>query len=238
MTEPALRLHQLVKRHGRATVLDGVDFALAPGELFGLIGVNGAGKTSLLHCVLDLSAPDAGTITVFGLPHTAPAARAPLAYLPERFLPPYFLNGREFLRYMMTLHGRAYDETAVAAMLGALELDPQALRRTVRDYSKGMTQKLGLAACLLAAKPLLVLDEPMSGLDPKASALLKRQLRAARDGGAAILMTSHALADVEQLCDRIGILHNGRLLFCGTPADCRARFGGADLEQAFLACIG
>ncbi|OEZ59161.1 ABC transporter ATP-binding protein [Duganella sp. HH105] len=237
MTVPALRFQQVVKRYGQASVLRGVDLALQPGECFGLVGVNGAGKTSLIKCLLDFCALDGGSIDIFGQPHGRPASRQPLGFLPERFTPPYYLTGADFIRYLLALQGLAYDPAAVAAMLEALDLEPGALRRTVRDYSKGMTQKLGLAACLLARKPLYVLDEPMSGLDPKARALLKQQLRQLHAGGSTLFLTSHMLADVDELCDRMAILHEGRIRFTGSPAACRSHYGADSLEQAFLACI-
>jgi ABC-2 type transport system ATP-binding protein len=239
MTVPALRFQHVHKRYGGQSVLRGVDLELQRGELFGLVGVNGAGKTSLIKCMLDFCSVDEGRIEIFGQPHQRPAARAPLGFLPERFTPPYYLSGTEFMRYLLGLQGIAYDEEAAHAMAAALDLEQAALRRPVRDYSKGMTQKLGLAACLLAPKALYVLDEPMSGLDPKARALLKRALRARTGGasGSGLFFTSHALADVEELCDRMAILHQGQIRFAGTPAECRARYGAASLEQAFLACI-
>ncbi|GJI97131.1 ABC transporter [Duganella caerulea] len=237
MTAPALRFQQVVKRYGQAEVLRGVDLELQAGECFGLVGVNGAGKTSLIKCLLDFCALDGGSIDICGQPHDRPASRLPLGYLPERFSPPYYLTGADFIRYLLTLQGLAYDPAAVGAMLEALDLDPAALKRTVRGYSKGMTQKLGLAACLLARKPLYVLDEPMSGLDPKARALLKQQLRQLHQAGATVFLTSHMLADVDELCDRMAILHEGRVRFAGSPAECRSRYGAGNLEQAFLACI-
>lgn len=237
MILPALRFQQVTKRYGAASVLRGVDLELRAGECFGLVGVNGAGKTSLIKCLLDFCALDGGSIEIFGQPHHRPAARQPLGFLPERFNPPYYLTGADFIRYLLSLQGLAYQPSDVHAMLAALDLDQDALKRTVRSYSKGMTQKLGLAACLLARKPLYILDEPMSGLDPKARALLKEQLRSLHQGGSTVFLTSHALADVDELCDRMAILHDGCIRFSGTPAECRARFGAQTLEQAFLTCI-
>jgi ABC-2 type transport system ATP-binding protein len=237
MTVPALRFEQVVKRYGQASVLQGVNLDVHAGQCFGLVGVNGAGKTSLIKCLLDFCALDGGAIEIFGQPHSLPASRRPLGFLPERFTPPYYLTGADFIRYLLTLQGLPYDAPAVAAMLSALDLEPAALKRAVRQYSKGMTQKLGLAACLLSRKQLYILDEPMSGLDPKARALLKDQLRQLQRDGGTLFLTSHALADVDELCDRMAILHDGRIRFAGTPAECRSLYGAATLEQAFLACI-
>jgi ABC-2 type transport system ATP-binding protein len=237
MSVPAVRFQQVVKSYADGAVLRGVELEVRAGESFALVGVNGAGKTSLIKCLFDFCALDAGAIAIFGLSHRLPAARAPLSFLPERFAPPYYLSGAAFLRYMLTLQGLPYDAARVGATLAALDLEPAALTRQVRAYSKGMTQKLGLAACLLADKPMLVLDEPTSGLDPKARALLMRQLRLRRADGRTLLFTSHALADVEDLCDRMAILHEGRIRFVGTPRQCRDDYAAATLEQAFLRCI-
>ncbi len=237
MPEFALRLADVVKRHGRQPILNGISLDLVQGECVGLAGVNGTGKTTLLKCLLDLCSVDGGRITLFGSDHRQPSARSELAYLPERCNPPAYMNGNEYLRYLAALHGQPCDAARRAAMLAALELAPDALDRPVRQLSKGMVQKLALAGCLLLDKRLYVLDEPASGLDPQARALFKRALRQARAGGAAVLMTSHALADIDELCDRIVILHDGALRFDGTADACCAHFGAADLEGAFLAAI-
>ncbi|MFL6658192.1 MAG: ABC transporter ATP-binding protein [Massilia sp.] len=233
----ALQFDHIVKRYDQREVLRGIDLQVQAGECFGLVGMNGAGKTTLLKCLLDFLVPDSGTISIFGVPSGVTAARARLAFLPERFIPPYFLTGAEFIQYMLKLQGLPWNAEAAAAMMTALDLDPDALKRTVRSYSKGMNQKLGLAACILAARELYVLDEPMSGLDPKARALLKVQLRAIRDSGRTVFFSSHALADVDEICDRMAILHEGRLRFVGTPAECREKYQVATLEAAYLACI-
>lgn len=218
-------------------MLRGVSLDVRPGELFGLVGVNGAGKTTLLRCLLDFCAPDAGHISLFGVDSRDSRARAPLAFLPERFEPPPFLTGKEFLAYVLQLQGQYYDAGRAARTLAALDLDLSALARRVRDYSKGMAQKLGLAAALVSDKQLIILDEPCSGLDPKAHVLFKRLLLDLRAQGRTIFLTSHALADVDALCDRLAILHDGRLQFTGTPDQCRRHYGADTLEQAFMACV-
>lgn len=237
MSAPALQIRNLQKSYAGTAVLADLSLDIAAGEFFGLVGENGAGKTTLIKCALDFCDIQAGAIHLFGVPHRQTAARGRLAFLPERFVPPYYLNGRDFLRYTAELHHRTYDEHRAVATLGALELDAAALDKPVRAYSKGMTQKLGLAACLLSNKDLLILDEPTSGLDPKARALLKRELKAHHAAGRTVLMTSHALHDVGEMCSHMAVIHRGRLHYAGTPAAFMTAYGARDLEQAYLACV-
>jgi len=237
MDEPVVRFEGVSKSFGRTRVLREVGFTVARGRAFGLAGVNGAGKTTLIKCLLDFCAVDSGRIELFGVPHTEPRSRARLAFLPERFLPPYYLTGRDFLGFMLSLQGRAYQADEVAAMLAALDLEPDALARPVRAYSKGMTQKLGLAACFLSGRDLLVLDEPMSGLDPKARACVKDLLAGVLRRGATLFFTSHALSDVEEVCDQMVILHQGVPYFSGAPHALCDHYGEPSMERAFLRCI-
>lgn len=220
---------------GEAAILEDITLTLRAGEIFGLLGPRGAGKTSLLKAVLRLIEPVAGTVRLFGEAHDRPSARSRLAYLPERFQPPTHLSGRDFVRLTLAFHGCRARRTQIAARAEQLELDPDALELPIRSYSKGMVQKLGLLALFLTDLPCLVLDEPMSGLDPKARVMLKRQLAADRARGRTILLSARIPADHDQLCDRIAILHTGRLAYVGTPGDLCARIGAPTLESAFLA---
>ncbi len=233
----ALNIAGLEKRYARQEVLRGVDLSLEPGESLALVGVNGAGKTTLLKSLLDFADIDQGHIEIFGLSHTRTQSRARLAFLPERFSPPYYLTGSDFLRYYLKLQGGHYDEARVQAILRRLDLDASALGKTVAQLSKGMAQKLGLAAIFLSGRELLVLDEPMSGLDPQARALLKDFLLELKRAGRSLFFSTHMLEDVEQICDRLAILHRGGMRFTGTPAECRRRYAADTLEQAFLTCI-
>lgn len=234
---PALAFDQVTKRFGGKTAVAGVTLDVVPGESFALVGMNGAGKTTLLKCLLDFCEPDGGTISIFDVPHRETRARARLSFLPERFTPPYFLTGRDFFRYMLALQKVAYSEDEARATLDALDLEQAALEQPVRAYSKGMTQKLGLAACFLSRKDLYVLDEPTSGLDPKARALLKVRLKSLRGAGKTIFFTSHSLADVEEIGDRLAVLHLGAIRFVGTPAALKRAHRAENLEEAYLRCI-
>jgi ABC-2 type transport system ATP-binding protein len=242
MTQPpatavALRTEGLVKRFGTRRALDGVSLEVAAGVAAGLVGANGAGKTTFLKCALDLCAADAGRVEIFGLDARQPVARARLAYLPERFSPPHYLLGREFLAMTLALAGSRFDAARAAAMAEALELDPQSLDRPVRQLSKGMTQKLGLSACFLQERELYVLDEPMSGLDPAGRLAVKAVLARLHNEGRALFFTSHVLSDVEELCSTLAVLDRGRLRFHGAPVQLRRQTGEDNLERAFLKCV-
>ncbi len=233
-----IRFTGVRKRYGGQQVLSGIDLAIAPGEFIGLVGVNGAGKTTLIKCLLDFISPDAGQITVSGVAHDRPQARQSLAYLPEKFMPPYYLAGRDFLDYMAGLYGVKTDLTQRHAILATLDFDPLMLAKPVRRLSKGMSQKLGLAACLLSGRDLFILDEPMSGLDPKARAFLKRYIRGLKEQGKTLFFSTHMLADVEALCDRVAIMHAGTIRFSGPPRECCECYQTDDFESAYLACVG
>jgi ABC-2 type transport system ATP-binding protein len=234
----ALRVAALRKRYRGLHALDGVDLEVAAGEAFGLVGANGAGKTTLIKCMLDLTAADAGSVEIFQVRSTDPASRARLAYLPERFNPPHYLRGREFLGLMLELARERYDEARVLPLLDELQLERGALDKEVRALSKGMTQKLGLAGCFVVGRDLYVLDEPMSGLDPAARVAVKSMLRRLVGEGRTLFFTSHVLADVEELCGSIAVLERGRVRFRGAPAALCERYGDANLERAFMKCIG
>ena len=237
MSEFAVRFAGVGKRYGRAQTLRDVTFDVARGEFFGLVGVNGAGKTTLLKCLLDFCEVSGGNIDIFDTPHHLTASRKRLAFLPERFNPPYYLTGEDFIRYVLDMQSTPYDRGATERVLRGFELDLTALKLPVRAYSKGMTQKLGLAACVLSRKDLYILDEPASGLDPKAHVLFKAQFGELKQQGRTVLFTSHALADVAAICDRLAIIHAGTLCFVGTPEALRAQYACGTLEQAFLRCI-
>ena len=232
-----IEFKSVCKHYQHQPVLKHIDLQILQGEFFGLVGVNGAGKTTLIKCLLDLCEIDSGDIHLLGIAHTDHHARTHLAFLPEQFLPPYYLTGQHFLVYIAKLQGDVYEPTRAHEICQILDFAVSALKKPVRDYSKGMAQKLGIAACLLSDKRLLVLDEPMNSLDPKARAYLKRYLQALKAKGTTLFFSTHLLADVEALCDRMAILHEGRLPFIGTPSECCTTFAAPNLEQAYLNCI-
>ena len=238
MAATVVRFEKVSKSFGRARVLREVEFELHAGEFLGLAGENGAGKTTLLKCMLDFCSMDSGAIMVHGIPSSRPEARRHLVFLPERFTPPWFFTGREFVRFMLRLSGAGWDETAVRTMFAELDLEERSLEAPVRSYSKGMTQKLGLAASFLAPRDLYVLDEPMSGLDPSARARVKGILRRLKGQGRTLLFTSHSLADVEEICDHMLVLHRGAVAFHGAAQALKERYGESSLERAFLKCVG
>jgi len=238
MINNVIRCQQVSKSYGRQRVLDAIDIEVPEGMFFGLVGMNGSGKSTMIKSMLDLTAIDKGSIQLFGESHRSVSARTRVAYLPDRFSPPIHLKSRDFIQYMLRLHRSRKSVEDVHNMLEALGLDRSIMESSVRSLSKGMTQKLGLASCLLSDKSLMLLDEPMSGLDPMARVLFKKQLFEMKRRGATLFFSSHVLADVEELADRMAVLHENKILFQGACADFKQQYSGSSLEDAYIKCVG
>jgi ABC-2 type transport system ATP-binding protein len=233
----AIRIDGVAADYGHGSVIKDVTFDVRAGETFGLIGLNGVGKTTLIKIILGLMAPSAGSAQLFGHAPGEPESRGLIAYLPEKFEPPVFLSGMEFIKFSMDLYGRSFDADAVLAAADRVALSREALKRRVNTYSKGMRQKTGLMGTWLTQCPLLVLDEPMSGLDPRARALVKDEIAACRKAGMTVFLSSHILADMDEICDRVGVIHDAGLKFLGTPAELKEKTQKDNLERAFLKVI-
>jgi len=218
-------------------VLAGVDLEVAKGESFGLLGLNGAGKTTLIKCALDFCSADTGVVKIFGVLNTSPAARNRLGFVPERFVPPHYLTCLEFIEMTSALARERVDPERVHLVFDQLGLDRAVIGRPVRQLSKGMTQKLGLAACLLVDRELYVLDAPMNGLEPASRIAVKSVLAKLAHEGRTLFFTSHVLADVEELCSSIAVLDRGVICFRGSPKELCDRYLEANFERAFLRCI-
>jgi ABC-2 type transport system ATP-binding protein len=232
-----IECQQVVKRYADKVVLDRVDLEIKQGEFFGLVGMNGSGKSTLIKAILDLIGINAGSISIHGCSHRKVSSRENVAYLPDRFSPPAHLRGQDFIQYMLRLHGSDCNQQKIEEVLDGLELDKSVMQESVNKLSKGMTQKLGLASCLLSGKSLLILDEPMSGLDPRARVLFKKQLAQLKQQGATVFFSSHVLADVEEMADTMAVLHNSKIYFSGSPEDFKRQYNGANVEQAYMNCI-
>jgi polyether ionophore transport system ATP-binding protein len=215
----AIRTSGLGKRYGATVALAGLDLAVAAGEVYGYLGPNGAGKTTTIRLVLGLQRPSEGTAAVFGIDAWRDPVRAHrrVAFVAgEPMLWPA-LTGLESLEFLARLRG-GVDEAYRGTLIDRFEFDP---RKRVRDYSKGNRQKIQLIAAFAARPDLLVLDEPTSGLDPLMEAVFRDTVAEARSAGQAVFLSSHILSEVEALCDRVGILREGRLVEEGTLADLR-----------------
>lgn len=198
--------------------LDRVTLAVPRGSAFGLIGLNGAGKTTFIKAMLAVLRPSSGTLTVLGGDPEDPAVRARIGYLPERlYLPPAW-SARTFLASIARLRGLAASTVAaeIDRQLARVGLAPADAARRVGGYSKGMRQRLGLAGALLGSPELLVLDEPTDGVDPLGRGEIRALLAEERARGATIFLNSHLLSETARICDRIGILHGGRVLLEGS----------------------
>ncbi len=233
----SINCQQVTKRYNNKQVLEKIDLDIKDGEFFGLVGMNGSGKSTLIKSILDLVGIDAGKIYIHQVSHRKVSSRNKVAYLPDRFSPPVHLRGLDFIQYMLRLHGSDRDPQRIDEVLEGLELDTAVMQESVNKLSKGMTQKLGLASCLLSGKKLLILDEPMSGLDPRARVLFKKQLSRLKKQGATVFFSSHVLADVEEIADTMAVLHESHIRFSGSPEVFKQQYNGDNVEQAYMNCI-
>ena len=226
---------------GGVQALRGVTLEVAPGEIFGLLGRNGAGKTTLVKILLDLVRPTRGAARLLGQPSRAARARRDVGYLPEDHRFPDHHTGESALRFYGGLSGLrgAPLRARSREVLGQFGL-AEAARRKIRSFSKGMKQRLGLAQVFLAEPHVLFLDEPTDGVDPVGRAQIRGLLEEQKRRGRTIFLNSHLLSEVEQLCDRVGILDQGTLVRCGTIAELTsagARFSVAAAEPIPAAVV-
>lgn len=236
MIEP-LTITNVSKSYGKHNILDKVSLSLDEKEILGLVGLNGIGKTTLIKCILQLANADSGEARFFGIQSIENASRMNVAYLPEKFFPSKHLTGFEYLELTLDYYGLKLDKNAAEECANDLELNTKALSKRISSYSKGMGQKIGLIGAFLSNRPLLILDEPMSGLDPKARIALKKKLLSYRDEGNTIFFSSHILADIDEICDRVAIIHDTKIRYLGTPASFKEEYPEASLEQSFLKAI-
>ncbi|WP_410641662.1 ABC transporter ATP-binding protein [Amycolatopsis sp. lyj-346] len=234
----ALEVAGLRKAFGHKVAVDDVDLVVPAGSFFGLVGPNGAGKTTMLSMAVGLLRPDAGQVRQFGVDVWADPVRAKalLGVLPDGLAMPERLTGREMLTFAGALRGM--DAAAVAErgdeLLAVLELDG-ADRTLIGEYSTGMRKKIGLAAALLHAPRLLVLDEPLEAVDPVSGATIKTILRRFVRSGGTVVFSSHVMAVVEQLCDQVAVVSAGRVVAAGPTAEVS---GDVSLEGRFVQLVG
>ncbi len=233
----ALKVENIAKKFKTTEVLNNISLAITSGEVFGLVGLNGIGKTTLIKIILNLLWQDSGVVELFSNSNTDLKAKALIAYLPEKFNPSPFLKGKEFLELSMGYYGLNYNPPEAKVLCEQLGLAFEALDRRISSYSKGMGQKLGLISVFLTRAPLLILDEPMSGLDPSARIALKNKLISYKAEGNSIFFSSHILADIEEICDRIGVIHKGSLIFEGSSKSFIDKYPANTLEESFLSAI-
>jgi ABC-2 type transport system ATP-binding protein len=201
-------------------ILRGISLSVGEGEIFGYLGPNGAGKTTTLKCVLGLIFPDAGTIRIFGRPHLGPQVKCCLGFLPEN---PYFydyLTAWEFLDFYGRLFGlpKAERDARIRMLLGLVGLK-NASGLQLRKFSRGMLQRIGLAQALINEPSLVLLDEPLGGLDPLGRKEIRDIIIRLREQGKTVFLSSHILQDIEMICDRVAIIVGGRILSQGRLSD-------------------
>lgn len=238
-----ITLTGLTKRYGSFTAVDGIDLEVPKGELFGFLGPNGAGKTTTFRMIAGIILPTAGRIQIGGvdLVRQPLIAKRRLGYIPDRPFVYDKITGAEFLRFVAALYDAqdASLDRRIDELLDLFELTPWKNELT-ESYSHGMRQKLIIASALVHRPEVIVVDEPMVGLDPKGARLLKDLFRQYVNRGGTILMSTHTLEVAEGMCDRIAIMQTGRILARGTMADLREQTEstGASLEDMFLRLTG
>ncbi len=218
--------------------VDGLNLRVVSGEVFGFLGPNGAGKTTTMNVLLGFVNPSSGSASLFGADVRRPIARQRIGYLPELTYYYKFLNTEELLRFYARMFGipKNLREQRIAEVLKLVELE-SARKRLIKTYSKGMQQRVGLAQALINDPDLLILDEPTSGLDPIGRMKVREIIQRLKEKGKTVFFSSHELGEVETVCDRVGILNQGRLLVEGRVSDLVQKYQ-CNLEQIFLKVIG
>jgi len=238
-----IRIKSLTKRYGSFTAVDSIDLDVPKGELFGFLGPNGAGKTTTLRMIAGILRPTAGTVHIGGVDvvEDPMAAKSVLGYIPDRPFIYDKLTGAEFLRFVAGLYSqRGKDvEHRGRELLALFDLD-EWRDELVESYSHGMRQKLIISSAFIHKPDVIVVDEPMVGLDPKAARILKDLFREYTRRGHTIMMSTHTLEVAEAMCDRIGIIQSGTIRALGTMDELRASSasGRDGLEQIFLKLTG
>ncbi len=232
-------LRNVKKKYGSFTALDGLNLSVAKGEVFGFIGPNGAGKTTTIRIMGGILAPTEGTVVIDGIDmaREPEKAKKKIGFIPDRPFLYEKLTGMEFMRFSADLYDvpeNVFREKA-EGLLTLFSLFDWA-HGLIESYSHGMKQRLIIAAALLHDPPVIIVDEPMVGLDPTGIRMVKDLLREKARAGSAVFMSTHSLGVAEDICDRIGIIHRGSLIAMGTARDLKrmADVGEADLEAVFL----
>jgi ABC-type multidrug transport system ATPase subunit len=235
LTDSLIAVEGVTKRYGEIVAVNGVSLEIARGEVYSLIGANGAGKSTLIRMIIGITEPDEGKVFIFGddLATRDPATRRHVGYLPEELVLYERLTGREYLELVAGLKGA--DAAQIPDELEFFEID-HAQGKLVGGYSLGMRKKLGLAAAMIGRPEILVLDEPLNGLDVEMMRKLRLRIADERGRGRALLVSSHVMSFVERISDRAGVMRAGRLVAEGSPAELRAVTGLADapFEDVFF----
>jgi len=238
-----IELKDLTKTYGNYAAVQRLNLSIGRGEIFGFIGPNGAGKTTTIKMMGGVTAPTEGVVTIAGIDMQAQPqeAKRRIGFIPDRPFLYEKLTGLEFLRFTADIYGvseREFPDQAAAA-LSMFSLTDWS-NELIESYSHGMKQRLIMAAALLHEPQVLIVDEPMVGLDPLAVIMVKNLFKRLASQGVTIFMSTHTLSVAEDICDRIGILNRGRLIASGTADDLRreANVSGADLEMVFLNLTG
>ncbi len=236
----ALEVRELVKSFGTVQAVNGISFDVEAGEIFGLIGPNGAGKTTTLRVVSTLLQVTSGNVKVFGHDVTKEAdeVRRIISYLPEDAGAYKNLTGVEYLEFIAAFFRKGPEARAMVERGIAIADLGDRIRDKVETYSKGMTRRLLVARALMVEPRLAILDEPTSGLDVINAQEIRRIIKDYASHGAAVILSSHNMLEVELMCDRIKLINEGRIVESGTPSELRTKYGAANIEEVFAKVVG
>ena len=238
MNNTALSFTNLSYRVSGRTILENLNLSVPVGSYFAIVDINGAGKSTLIKLALDLIRPNQGSqISIFNNINREPRCRESLAFLPEKFDTKKDASARQYLQFVASTYDIPLDKKRVMLLAQKLDFAADRFESKVASYSKGMVQKLGLISCFMLDRDLLILDEPLSGLDPSARYNFKQLLQDEKPKNRTIFYSTHLLADAEDICDQFGILHNGEMKFVGTPGECMEKYQAKTLELAYMNCI-
>jgi len=231
----AIEVNNISKSYGKTKALDDISFTVNPGEIFGLVGTNGAGKSTFLKILSTILQPSSGNVSVYGfdIQKDSDEIRKLIAYLPEESGVYGYMKGIDFLKYIAKIFDKKNYQDVLNRGIEIADLDDD-INKKVNDYSKGMTRKISIARVLMVESKLLILDEFTSGLDVINAHKMRKRVKAHACNGNSVLISTHNMLEVEMLCDRIALINEGRIYEIGTPKGLESKYNCDNISDVFV----